>query len=336
MESDVHYGVIPGTKKPALLKPGPRCSAASSGSSPTSSRPWCTATASRPHIRVEMRCELHLGDLRGPVVAVGYGAANSWERKHRHRRGERTCPACGLVGQVIRARPRYGGGWLCWKSKGGCGAKWPEGAPEIEQQQVGDVENVDPYDLENTFLKMAKKRPTSTRPSPARHPRTSSPRTWTSTPRPGTVATSGPPGRPIRSSPASPRASARRLLRWRVASLARSSRGRRPVPCRRARSAATRARSCPRSTSPQPSASRPRRLRRAVGLEVSTALAVIERAPRPRWPRTRWLPRRARAGQARRLRRGDRGLDDARHRGAYHVKGRGRDAGRADGRGARA
>lgn len=159
MESDVHYGVIPGTKKPALLKPGAEvlCGifrlvadfipTVVHGDGITS-----------PHIRVEMRCELHLGDLRGPVVAVGYGAANSWERKHRYRRGERTCPACGLVGQVIKGKAEYGGGWLCWKSKGGCGAKWPEGAPEIEQQQVGDVENVDPYDLENTLLKMAKKR----------------------------------------------------------------------------------------------------------------------------------------------------------------------------------
>jgi hypothetical protein len=105
-----------------------------------------------------MRCELHLGDIAGPVVAVGYGSANSWERKHRYRRGERVCPKCGLVGQVIKGKEEYGGGWLCWKSKGGCGAKWPDGAPEIEGQQVGDVENPDPYDLENTLVKMAKKR----------------------------------------------------------------------------------------------------------------------------------------------------------------------------------
>jgi hypothetical protein len=62
------------------------------------------------------------------------------------------------VGQVIKGKEEYGGGWLCWKSKGGCGAKWPDGAPEIEGQQVGDVENPDPYDLENTLVKMAKKR----------------------------------------------------------------------------------------------------------------------------------------------------------------------------------
>jgi hypothetical protein len=63
-----------------------------------------------------------------------------------------------VVGQIIKGKAEFGGGWLCWAKKGGCGAKWPDGAPEIEQQQVGDVANPDPYDLENTLVKMAKKR----------------------------------------------------------------------------------------------------------------------------------------------------------------------------------
>lgn len=159
MEEDAHYGVIPGTKKPTLLKPGAEvlCSI-------YSLRPDFIPTleagdgVSAPHLRVTMRCELHLGDIAGPVVAVGYGSANSWERKHRYRRGERACPACGVVGQIIKGKEEYGGGWLCWKKNGGCGAKWPDGSTEIESQQVSDVENPDPYDLENTLVKMAKKR----------------------------------------------------------------------------------------------------------------------------------------------------------------------------------
>lgn len=159
MEQDTHYGVIPGTNKPGLLKPGAEvlCSI-------YSLRPDFIPTiesgdgVSTPTLRVTMRCELHLGDLSGPVVAVGYGSANSFERKHRYRRGERACPTCGVIGKIIKGKDEFGGGWLCWKSKGGCGAKWPDGAPEIESQQAGDVENPDPYDLENTLVKMAKKR----------------------------------------------------------------------------------------------------------------------------------------------------------------------------------
>lgn len=159
MEEDAHYGLIPGTKKPTLLKPGAEvlCSIYSLRADfiPTVEAGDGTTA---PHLRVTMRCELHLGDTAGPVVAVGYGSANSWERKHRYRRGERTCPKCGVVGQIIKGKEEYGGGWLCWKSKGGCGAKWADGAPEIEAQQAGDVQNPDPYDLENTLIKMAKKR----------------------------------------------------------------------------------------------------------------------------------------------------------------------------------
>lgn len=159
MEEGAHYGVIPGTKKPTLLKPGAEVLCSIYGLRPDFV-PTIEAGdgVATPTLRVTMRCELHLGDIAGPVVAVGYGSANSWERKHRYRRGERACPACGVVGQVIKGKDEYGGGWLCWKKNGGCGAKFPDGAPEIEGQQVGDVQNPDPYDLENTLVKMAKKR----------------------------------------------------------------------------------------------------------------------------------------------------------------------------------
>ena len=159
MEEDAHYGVIPGTKKPTLLKPGAEVLCSIYGLRPDFIPTLEVGDGLQaPTLRVTMRCELHLGDISGPVVAVGYGSANSWERKHRYRRGERACPACGVVGQIIKGKAEYGGGWLCWKNKGGCGAKWPDGAAEIESQQVSDVPNPDPYDLENTLVKMAKKR----------------------------------------------------------------------------------------------------------------------------------------------------------------------------------
>jgi ssDNA-binding Zn-finger/Zn-ribbon topoisomerase 1 len=159
MEANVHFGVIPGTQKPTLLKPGAEVLCSIYGL-----RPDFIPTIhygdnqTAPAIRALMRCELHLGDITGPVVAVGYGSANSWEKKHRYRRGERACPTCGVVGQIIKGKEEFGGGWLCWQRKGGCGAKFPDGAAEIESQQASDVENADPYELENTLVKMSKKR----------------------------------------------------------------------------------------------------------------------------------------------------------------------------------
>lgn len=35
-----------------------------------------------------------------------------------------SCPHCGAVGAIIQGKPEYGGGWLCYKKKGGCGAKY--------------------------------------------------------------------------------------------------------------------------------------------------------------------------------------------------------------------
>lgn len=33
------------------------------------------------------------------------------------------CPKCGVVGAIIKGKAEYGGGWLCFKKKKGCGAK---------------------------------------------------------------------------------------------------------------------------------------------------------------------------------------------------------------------
>lgn len=160
MKADVHYGVIPGTgDKPTLLKPGAEVICSVYGLRPDFlPEVGYGDGVTRPDIEVTMRCELHLGDMAGPVVAVGYGMANSWERKHRYRRGERSCPECGVVGSVIKGKAQFGGGWLCWAKKGGCGAKFEDDAEAIVGQAVGDVQNPDPHDLANTLIKMAKKR----------------------------------------------------------------------------------------------------------------------------------------------------------------------------------
>jgi hypothetical protein len=36
------------------------------------------------------------------------------------------CPNCGKTEHVIKGKEEFGGGWLCWKNKGGCGEKWQD------------------------------------------------------------------------------------------------------------------------------------------------------------------------------------------------------------------
>lgn len=158
MDRDVDYGTIPGTPKPSLFKPGAEklCNLYGFVADFTADRVIGDGAAA-PALAYTTRCELHLGDVAGPVVAVGYGSANSWERKHRYRTGERACPTCGALGTLLKSK-RGKPEWFCWTKKGGCGAIFPMDAPAVVGQVVGDVENPDPWDLDTTLLKMAEKR----------------------------------------------------------------------------------------------------------------------------------------------------------------------------------
>ena len=59
---------------------------------------------------------------------------------------------------MIKGKEEFGGGWLCWRKRNGCGAKFPDGDQRIESQEVGEIENPDLPDTWNAVDKMAKKR----------------------------------------------------------------------------------------------------------------------------------------------------------------------------------
>ena len=59
---------------------------------------------------------------------------------------------------IIKGKAEYGGGWICFAKKGGCGAKFEDNDPAIIAQQLGQMDNPDPYDLANTLVKMSSKR----------------------------------------------------------------------------------------------------------------------------------------------------------------------------------
>jgi len=150
------YGVIPGTDRNSLWKAGAdniigalRCH----------SEPHQTRAVVDPEtgfVLYEYEALIKVNGT-GVVVAHGVGACTNQEVKYRYRDEKRSCPSCKSTA-IIKGKEDFGGGWLCWRKQGGCGAKYSDGDEAIESQKVGRVDNPDPLDQTNTIMKMAEKR----------------------------------------------------------------------------------------------------------------------------------------------------------------------------------
>lgn len=155
MIEGVDYGVIPGTPKPTLLKPGAEKLAQAFGLSPIFEITSRIEDWERGFFHYEIRCDL-ISKRSGRTVASAHGSANSKEPRYRWRDAKPSCPDCGM--ELRRSKRREGdpneSGWYCWAKAGGCGATWPKETVKV----VGRVENPEPYELVNTVLKMAEKR----------------------------------------------------------------------------------------------------------------------------------------------------------------------------------
>lgn len=160
MTRDVDYGIIPGTQKNTLLKPGAEKLNTLFGLAPRfievkSVEDWTGADHNgEPFFYYWQKCQL-LRD--GVIVGEGDGSCNSWEKKYRFRSSERLCPNCGKPA-IIKGKEEYGGGWLCFEKKGGCKSKFKIDDPAIADQVTGQVANPEIADQVNTLLKMAQKR----------------------------------------------------------------------------------------------------------------------------------------------------------------------------------
>lgn len=95
----------------------------------------------------------------GGKFADGVGECSTMESKYRYRNAARKCPACGKE-SIIKGKAEFGGGWLCYQKKGGCGEKWADGTEQANafESDGGKVENENPADHWNTTRKMAFKR----------------------------------------------------------------------------------------------------------------------------------------------------------------------------------
>ena len=154
MTPGVHYGLIPGVKNPSLFKPGAEAINVALRLAPhyDSEKIW----HEDGHLTVVAKCTLkHIPtDL---TIATGEGLCTTKENRYAYRQGERVCPACGEPA-IIKGKAEYGGGWVCFKKKGGCGTKYDDDDTAITSQDVGKIANPDIADLYNTVLKMADKR----------------------------------------------------------------------------------------------------------------------------------------------------------------------------------
>ena len=133
MEKDVHYGVIPGTQKPTLYKPGSEkiLSTFRIAAYPKEILDLSTNDEIRYQVKVH---GLSMND--GRLIGVGIGECSSSEEKYKWRR-----PVCDEeFTETPEDRKR-----LVWKKY--------DGQPK-QQKQV----RMNPSDVANTILKMAKKR----------------------------------------------------------------------------------------------------------------------------------------------------------------------------------
>ena len=157
MKEGEHYGKIPGIDKPTLFKAG--------------AEKLCLVFRLDPqyetvekqegvHLTITSKCTLwHIPS--GQRFGSGMGSCSTRESRYAYRHGQRKCPKCGAEAIIKGKDFKNDGlptGWLCYRKKDGCGAKFLDGDESIEKQVIGRVANEDIPDQYNTVLKMSNKR----------------------------------------------------------------------------------------------------------------------------------------------------------------------------------
>uniref|UniRef100_A0A6H1ZAJ8 Uncharacterized protein n=1 Tax=viral metagenome TaxID=1070528 RepID=A0A6H1ZAJ8_9ZZZZ len=160
LREKVDFDIIPGATKPSLLKPGAEKLVSFFGLATVFEdvavvEDWTGKDHNgEPFLFYRQKCKLFRGER---LIASADGSCNSWEKKYRYRNQNRHCPACDRE-TIIKGKTEYGGGWVCFAKKGGCGAKFADNDTRITSQEVGVIPNTDVAEQANTILKMAQKR----------------------------------------------------------------------------------------------------------------------------------------------------------------------------------
>jgi len=156
MSEGQDYGKVPGCgDKPGLFQPGAQKLSMMFQLNPCVQQEIVT---DYPNFHRGYRLVVRV--TNGNKFADGVGECSTMEAKYRYRNGSRKCPACGKE-TIIKGKEEFGGGWLCFPKKGGCGWKCVDGSAEAKSlisQETGKVEHDNPADFWNTVRKMAFKR----------------------------------------------------------------------------------------------------------------------------------------------------------------------------------
>ena len=156
MQEDQHYGVIPGTNKPTLYKPGAEKLAMTFRLAP--SFHITKSDLGNSHREYEIRCILtHIPS--GQIFGEGVGSCSTMESNYRYRRGEPEDTGKPVPREYwnvrktdeAQAQKLLGG-------KGLLAKKNADGQWHIMKRSEERTENLDLADVWNTVLKMAKKR----------------------------------------------------------------------------------------------------------------------------------------------------------------------------------
>ena len=150
MKEGVHYGVIPGTDKPTLYQPGAQTLCLAFKLDPQFEQ---TRTEEDGHLTIFSTCVL-ASMVTGRRLGSGQASCSTKESRFAYRQAARTCPECGKAA-IIKGKAEYGGGWLCWAKKDGCGLKFKDGDSAIEKQPVAQVDNEDLALQWNSVVKQA-------------------------------------------------------------------------------------------------------------------------------------------------------------------------------------
>lgn len=160
------YGKVPGIAKPFLQLPGAEKLANFYGYAVRQEVDRLVRqvgdTKDVPPLAYHVKSFVHLGSLDGPVIAQGFGEANSYEEKYRWRWSKATCPKCGREGMVRGKKDGpLQGKWWCPSREGGCNNKVEPNATDPDGNllvQTAKVENDEPYGLAETLIQIAAKR----------------------------------------------------------------------------------------------------------------------------------------------------------------------------------
>jgi len=157
MKRDEHYGVIPGCKKPSLLKPGAEKLGFTFRLVPKFTGEREAADLGNGHREYVITCEL-VSAITGQYWGAGLGSCSTMESKYRFRPGPGTSTGKPVPKEYWNTRKQDpkkaqeilgGQGFAVHKNESGT---W-----EIVEQGAA-IENPNIADCYNTVLKMAKKR----------------------------------------------------------------------------------------------------------------------------------------------------------------------------------